>query len=159
MALLQHLDDTIVRLLRGRETPIVLLSGQMGIVPYHLALRHFGRVRFIDRFGLVERSLTNCALTRRARTDTGGLIIDFDRYFQALGDLEEVCQITKPDIVFLWGDAERASTYGYRVTYRQKGSVDVLGSRLAGAPVPAKSFVAVRNDLIQSAGLTTSDAP
>jgi hypothetical protein len=124
-----------------------------------LTTRSIGRIRFIDRFGLVERSLTNCALTPRTGTDTGGLMIDFDRYFRALGDLEEMCDIAKPDIVFLWGDAERAPTYGYRVTYRQRGNVEVLGSRFAGAPVIAKSFIAVRNDLIQSAGLTTSDAP
>ena len=152
MRLIAHLDDVITRLSSHKNGPIVLISGQMGIVPYHLALRHFGRVRFLDRHGLIERSLTDCTITRDARRDTGGLIVAFDRYFENLAELEQRCQIARPDVMYSWGDATRVESYGYRQIYSQAGSVSVVGTRLIGAPVIADSFVAVDADLLQSLG-------
>jgi hypothetical protein len=124
----------------------------MGIVPYHLALRHFGRVRFLDRFGLIERSLTACAITRDVPRDTGGLIVSFDQYFAKLAELEESCRISRSDLVYSLGDFRHVGAYGYREIYSQSGTVTAIGTRLTGAPVIADAFFAVDTGVLKSSG-------
>ena len=152
MWLIDRLDDVITQISSHKRGPIILISGQMGIVPYHLALRHFGRVRFLDRFGLIERSLTNCAVTRDSPRDTGGLIIAFDEYFAKLAELEQRCQIARPDVMYSWGDLTHVEPYGYRAIYFQTGKVEVTGTRVRGAPVLADSFFAVAAPLLALSG-------
>ena len=75
MPLIDNLDDMVSRISSRKQTPVVIISGQMGMVPYYIAMRHFGRVRFLDRHGLVDRALTDCVTTRDVAKDTGGLVL------------------------------------------------------------------------------------
>jgi len=152
MPLLEHLDEAITRLTRQQSEPITLVSGQMGIVAYHLAQRHFGRIRFLDRFGLIDRSLTNCAVTHDAPRDTGGLVIVLETYLRQLPALEQTCHIERPDLMYSLGDFSSLDAYGYQTIYAQRGRVEALGTRLAGAPVIADSFFAVDAALVRSSG-------
>ena len=152
MQMIDQLDDVITQISSRTPGPLVVFSGQMGIVPYRVALRHFGRVRFQDRFGLIERTLTDCAITRSAPRDTGGLIVSFEEYFAKLSELEQSCRITRPDLIYSLGDFTSAAAYGYRKIYSQHGKVTTIGTRLAGAPVIADAFFAVDTGMLQSSG-------
>jgi hypothetical protein len=152
MQMIDQLDDVITQISSRTPGPLVLISGQMGIVPYRLALRHFGRIRFQDRFGLIERTLTDCAITRSAPRDTGGLIVSLEEYFAKLSELEQSCQIARPDLVYSLGDFTSVGAYGYREIYSQNGKVTTIGTRLTGAPVVADAFFAVDTGMLQSSG-------
>ena len=152
MHVIVTLDNAITRISSHKRGPITLISGQMGIVPYHLAQRHFGRIRFLDRCGLIERSFTTCAITRDALRDTGGLVIGLDSYLDKLSELEHTCHITKADLIYSLGDVTRVEAYGYQTMYSQRGRVEATGTRLRGAPVFAESFFAVDAALLTSLG-------
>jgi hypothetical protein len=152
MRLIDHLDEVITQISSRTRGPLVLISGQMGIVPYRLALRHFGRVRFLDRFGLIERSLTGCTITRDLPRDTGGLIVSFDQYFAKLAELEQSCQIARPGVVYSLGDFGNIGAYGYRKIYSQTGTVTAIGTRLTGARVVADAFFAVDTGALELSG-------
>ena len=146
MPLIENLDDVVGRTIDRKPGPVVVMSGQMGMATYHIALRHFGRVRFVDRHGLADRALTDCPIARNLNRDTGGLILSFDWYFENLTDLEQSCGLVRPDILFdiRSNDVEG---YGYPTVYSQSGDVTTLGTRLTGLTVRADAFVAVEAGL------------
>ena len=154
MPLIRNLDDVVASVSMDRKNPIVIMSGQMGMVPYYIAMRHFGRIRFLDRHGLVERALTACVTTRAAAKDTGGLILPFDRYFENLSEIERMCHLTRPDVVFDIGSFADAGVerYGYQQVYTQAGDVPTVGTRITGAKVRSEAFIAVDAGLVPSIG-------
>jgi hypothetical protein len=150
MRLIDRLDEVVTRVSTGKDGPVIVLSGQMGMVTYHIALRHFGRVRFVDRHGLIERSLTSCSSTRGAPRDTGGLVLNFARYFEHLAEPQENCQLARPDVVFDIGsfDRSRIAAHGYREVYAQSGEVTAQDTKFAGLTVRRDAFVAVDAALV-----------
>jgi hypothetical protein len=142
MQLIDRLDEIVTQISSRKSGPVLITSGQMGMVSYYIALRHFGHVRFLDRHGLVDRGLTDCSLTRDGRRDTGGLAFPVDWYFENLSRLEQTCGLSQPDVVFDLGRS-RARNYGYEDVYAQTGVVEGVGTRLSGDTVLADSFVAV----------------
>ena len=154
MRLIQRLDDVVAHLASRKSTPVIVLSGQMGMVPYHIAMRHFGRVRFVDRHGLIERSLTTCDSTRNLPRDTGGLIFNFGRYFENLAELQQNCRLGRPDVIFDIGSfhSSRIAAYGYREVYIQTGEVTAHNTHFAGLRVRADAFVAVDESLVDLSG-------
>ena len=145
MPVIGALDTVVARLAAEKHAPVVVMSGQMGMVSYHLALRHFGRVRFIDRHGLVERSLTDCGSTRDGPRDTGGLAMTLAQYLGAVEERMPGCQLPRPDVIFDIGASSRSgvAAYGYEDVFRQSGTIDAVGSRLPGGTVLADAFIAV----------------
>ncbi len=80
---------------------IQILSGQMGMVAYHLATQFPNQLHFTDRNGLIERSLTECSLTRsQPRVPQGieGLATIF--FVKKKVELKKTCNINPPDIIF-----------------------------------------------------------
>jgi hypothetical protein len=154
MPLIKNLDDVIAGVSKVKKEPIVIISGQMGMVSYYIAMRHFGRVRFLDRHGLVERALTACVTTRSAAKDTGGLIFPFDRYFENLSEIERMCHLTRPDVVFDIGSFADAGVekYGYRQVHAQAGTVPSVGTGITGATVRSDAFIAVDAGLVPAIG-------
>ena len=159
LPLIRNLDHVVVSLSTDLKRPIVIISGQMGMVPYYIAMRHFGRVRFLDRHGLVERALTTCVTTRSVAKDTGGLILPFDRYFVNLEETERLCHLSRPDVVFDIGSFASAGVekYGYQQVYTQVGDVPSVGTRLTGVRVRADAFIAVDKGLALSIGTASRD--
>jgi hypothetical protein len=153
MMLIERLDEAVGQVAARKNAPVVIASGQMGMVAYHIASRHYGRVRFVDRHALVERSLTDCSATPYFSKDTGGLVLPMDRYLEHLPELERRCNLPRPDIVFDIGSSH-AEKYGYRNVYVQSGEVTAAGTRLTGLPVAANAFIAV-----DERSLVSSDTP
>lgn len=149
MPLIENLDDVVRQTSDVKPGPVVVMSGQMGMATYHIALRHFGHVRFMDRHGLADRALTDCPIARNVGRDTGGLILSFDWYFENLTDLDRSCGLVRPDILFdiRSNDVEG---YGYPTVYSQSGDVAALGTRLTGLTVRADAFVAVEASLVET---------
>jgi hypothetical protein len=149
MPLIENLDDVVRQTIDSKPGPVVVMSGQMGMATYHIALRHFGLVRFVDRHGLADRALTDCPIARNVRRDTGGLILSFDWYMENLTELEQSCGLVRPDILFdiRSNDVEG---YGYPTVYSQSGEVAALGTSLTGLTVRADAFVAVEASLAET---------
>ena len=105
LAVLESLDRLVTQLVERHHRPVVLMSGQMGVIPYHLAKRHYGDVRFIDMWGLADRTFSSCPIMQRVPKTQFGLWIEYDYYFAHLSELEGVCGWVKPDILYDLGNA------------------------------------------------------
>jgi hypothetical protein len=149
MPVIERLDQVITRISAGQTEPVLILSGQMGMVPYHIARRHFGRVRFLDRHGLVERTLTGCSIARELPKDSGGIETALDWYFRHLAELERTCGMRKPDVVFDLG-RNTLNAYGYEDVYTQSGTLASSGTWLSGDTVLLDMFIAVKPHLALS---------
>ena len=155
------LDPWIRALLRSTGQPrLTVLSGQMGMVPYHLAGRFPGALRLIDLRGLVTRDLTDCRLTADRRRGRGGLAgLSYGRALRMRGALASVCAIAEPDLVFgpsTPGRLAEVAAAGYAIVYRQEGAIDAAQG--LGAARSIDAFIAVRRHLLTRAltGLPTS---
>lgn len=67
---LNHFVERVSDYKGGR---VYIMSGQMGMVPYHVTRKHFSRVQWIDVRGLTDRAFTSCPATARRPRDSGGL--------------------------------------------------------------------------------------
>jgi hypothetical protein len=115
---------------KQKHAPVQLLSGQMGVLPYHLSLLFPNQLHFTDRNALVEPSLTNCSLTReRPRVPQGldGLATIF--FIKKARELQEDCGIAPPDIIYdLWWHNKVADArtllekHGYTVVHVHEGT-------------------------------------
>lgn len=96
---LYYLNKTIEHLLSYQKTPIIIMTYQMGFVPYHLSLKYFGNIRFIDTAGLADRGFTDCSLTPKSHTS---FVIDvsWEWYFDHQQQLQQYCHIPKPHILY-----------------------------------------------------------
>ena len=161
MTLIAALDDVIARAGGSDRQPVVVMSGQMGMVSYHIAMRHFGRVRFIDRHGLVERSLTDCVATRSLPRDTGGLVISVGDYLNSVDELRQGCHLPEPDVVFDIGrwSSSRVAAGDYDAVYEQSGTISAAGTRLAGGQVLADAFIAVKRGRFASRPRSGDERP
>lgn len=147
---IRAMDGLVAHLDRRTQRPLVILSGQMGMVPFHIAQRHFGRVRFIDLRGLVERTLTDCRGAREIRRTPLGLALDYSGYFRLLSEEDPSRPLPVPDIIF---DACSECRYqvrdlGYALVYGQRCSVD-CEALSETRDLRADAFIAVRSDLLE----------
>lgn len=147
MPVVQVLDRMVDRLVRLRPGPVVIMSGQMGFIPYHLAARHPGRIRFIDRWGLVERTLTDCPSARRIPRSPKGLEMDYAQYFKLERARHPRCPLPLPDIIYdlRAENARQVAGQGYGLVYLQRAKVICGDSR---HQLAASVFVALRRDLL-----------
>jgi len=149
--IINNLDRLVTQIISSRNSPVTVMSGQMGIVPYHLAMKHRGNVRFMDRFGLTDRIFTSCDTTRSLRRGRLGLQLSYKFYFENREALEKSGHLPRPDIIFDIGSARdsRAADNGYTIVYNQSGRIASDSQLFPGREVPADEFIAVRNDLLR----------
>lgn len=137
------LGDVIERIARETGQPVVLLSGQMGMVAYYLALEHPGRVRFIDADGLATRQVT--------RKGFAGLRAAWQHsWWEVLRlapeRLETLLGTARPDVIYdLGGPPPDLASRGYVVAFEQHGPVPGA-PLLPGRTVSSNAYVAVRAD-------------
>ena len=152
--LITALDPYIRTLLHSTgKTRLAVLSGQMGMVPYHLAGRFPGAIRFIDLRGLVTRDLTDCPVTADRHRGRGGLAgLSYGRALRLRGELAAACGMPLPDLVFgpsSPGRLREVAAAGYAIVYEQEGSIDAASG--LGAPRSIDAFIAIRRDLVTAA--------
>ncbi len=138
------LDRVVGALADSLRRPVVVLSGQMGMVSYHVAARHGAAVTFVDRHGLTDRHLSRCEAAR-GRADYFGMNVSVHRYFRLLQS--SGCDLPPPDVVFdIWPHRFLDGLpEDYEVVYLADGLLVPEGM---GRPAGAGSFVAVEGGLL-----------
>lgn len=141
------MEDLLRRTPRDGDRPTVW-SIQGGMVFYHLARRHAGRLEFVDLVGLTTPHLHDCPIIRGRRGTRVGLVLPSYEYFLASRDeLHRRCGVPRPDVVvdLLRGDDDLAMLrrHGFRIVYRQEGAIEPAYGFL-GALEVADAFIAVR---------------
>lgn len=149
-----RLDGIVTRLAGTGGRRVVIMSGQMGAAAYHIAMKHYGRVRFMDRFGLTDRTFTTAAATRNLPRGRMGLQLWYEIYFAKLDELERADRLPRPDIIFDIGSVpdKLLREKGYTAIYRQSGRVVAGSDWFPGRDVIADEFIAVRTDLLPAIG-------
>ncbi len=152
-----HLGNLIEKVLAVKKDnkPVLLFSGQMGMMAYYTAKRFFGKVRFYDRHALSERTFTNCRFTNVLGKYSMGLRLQYIYFFLMLKHLSRKCHIEKPDIIFdlRMTDARTIVSYGYTLVYIQDGGLFSTSKRFPGFRISANQFIALQNNLAQELGL------
>jgi putative effector of murein hydrolase LrgA (UPF0299 family) len=144
---IDFIDKLIPQIEGQRPGPVVLMTGQMGMIPYHVTMSHFGSVRFVDRRGLCDRMLTGCEALHTLARDARGLHMEYLDYFGRREQIEQRCGVPRPDVIFdqLGGNTQIVAERGYTLVARQWGQInDTMG---LGRQVQATNFVAIRTDL------------
>lgn len=134
---------------RRKESPVVVLSQQAGMMPYHLGLAMPGKFRFIDLVGLCTSDFTDCSVTRHRGNFPGGLNMDLCYLFQDWNAITQECGLPEPDIVFTLSDEaaglDRCVTgAGYRIVSQQGGNLPQGPSWMPGLLMDAGEFIAVK---------------
>jgi hypothetical protein len=139
------LDQWTTKLEQRVDGPVVLSSGQAGMVPYYASEGR--RIRFIDLWDLTSGGIQECAPEAVAGRSKIGTQIRLD--WVVSGQLEKPCGLPKPHVVY--SDRLSSSTrrslerYGYQVVYLQQG-------KPKGKNFPRtyelRGFIAVPEDLL-----------
>ncbi len=158
----EHLHDiptiTFVRPLvqqllatQGPGQPLVVMAGQMGMLPFYLASEYPGRLRFIDRNGITERTLTHCSAAQQLLRTRNGIGTGYEWLLANREALVRQCGFVLPDIVFDietgWNRKNIAALQqaDYVFVYRQRGHIfhETDGDWLPLRRIGAGQFIAV----------------
>lgn len=166
----EHLHDiptvgfarTLVRTLLSQPDSgtLHIMAGQMGMVPFYLSQEFGHRLRFVDRNGITERTLTHCAATRQLLRTRNGIGTGYEWILQNRQLLEQECGFVMPDIVFDietgWNrhNITALQRAGYVFVYRQRGHIveEAPGEWLPLRKIGAGQFIAVSQPVWQALG-------
>lgn len=131
--------------------PLVIMAGQMGMLPFYLAGEHPGRLRFIDRNGITERTFTHCTATQSLLRTRNGIGTGYEWILANRETLARECGFVLPDIVFDietgWNrkNITALEQAGYVFVYRQRGHIvaEAEGEWLPLRQIGAGQFIAV----------------
>lgn len=157
---LLDITDAIVASVPTRR--IHALTGQAGMMAYHLAARHPGRINLLDLWSLTDRQLMDCFPPGSIETSRWGTLIGTYRPFAEHAQITARCGLPLPDIFFN-ADVEphmpkQFAELGYEILYHQVGH---LGSEEGGffpSWYPADGFIAVKREVARAAGLRKQPA-
>lgn len=148
------LDEVVGDLHRAEDRRITVMSGQAGMVAFHLASRRFGEVEIIDRRGLVTGRFNDCADELELDSDRFGLVVTYQDLFRDRLQIWTRCQLARPDVIFDlvpfegspddYLQIELLQQSGYTLIYVQYGPVQVGWSRR----FQAEQAIMVRDDLV-----------
>ena len=129
---------------------VVVMSAQMGMVPYHLINNQDGTIYLLDLDGLTSPEFMRCSVLSNFSQGSMGTVVSYPVYFQFWDELSSRCHIPKPDVIFdlrTYGSA-LVEQHGYRVVFEQIGSINSNSPLFHGLNVSADEFIAVREDLL-----------
>jgi hypothetical protein len=84
--------------------PLIVMSGQAGMVPYHLGLEWYGAFRFQDLFSLTDTSLIRCMPPERRTSDVLGVRVDVEYLLENAASLGARCRFHRPHVIFSTGN-------------------------------------------------------
>lgn len=150
------LEGVVDDLRKELRRPVRVLSGQMGMVAFHVVRRHFGWVEIIDRRGLASTHLNGCAADVGLDSNQLGYAVTYEDLFRDRPELWSACSLPRPDVVFdlVRMDSSPADHMplqileraGYVVVYVQSGFVRAGWSR----EFEADEAILVHRDLIDA---------
>lgn len=149
-ATIPYLREVLDTLVSHTETPIHVLTGQMGMIPYHVLERHYGAVIYTDRLGLTDRTMTGCSLLDGRERTRVGLDNGYADIFATWDGLLSECGVPRPDVIvgLQAGDVGPAAEKGYRIVYTQSGAITLPGS-FTGRNVTTLMMVGIRDSLAE----------
>jgi hypothetical protein len=116
---------------------VSVLTGEMGMVPYHIVERSPDIVQWVDMFGLTDRSVTTCPATRDIPRGPRGIMMRYDEFFRHRTSIRSACDFADPDVIF-----ERAANRDFEQVLNQNGYVVVFLEKKRWL-----QWIAVRQDL------------
>jgi hypothetical protein len=148
--------DRLVSAISRHHTPVVILGGQMGMAAHHVAREHTGIARFVDRWGLTDRTFSDCPVTSTARRIPLGILMSYETYFEVVGQMVARCRFIEPDVIYDYDvrgsvlvAEEVWSARGYTIGLLQDGIIQTRGTWQAGS-VPAGILILVRSSLVHA---------
>lgn len=155
--LIRRLEEIIVELDFEPDRKLILASGQMGMMCFSLARSHPGKLRILDRYGLVSPEYLDCSVSDPLARTQLGLELHYGFLLQNLAAYKQCCDIPRPDVIVdIMSNRNaierRLAVVGYRLIHWQEGPVENGSSLLPGRPVHAHQFIAVRAKLLGRLG-------
>ena len=157
MPTITALNDVLQKSL-ALKSPLVVMSGQMGMVPFYAAQKYPGQIIWLDRSGLADRVFTTCPETAGwEREIRGHLHFTYNTFMRYLPELQTKCAIPSPDIIFDLGlNIGQVADHGFTVVYSQTGSINAgIGTRQDNM-IEISQFIAISQkdpELIKAAGM------
>jgi hypothetical protein len=146
------LDTIVERLLTAQQEPVTLLSIQMGMIPFYLTSKHFGKVKFIDMRALTTNHFTQCRLTKSLPRSKFGIELSYQYFWSEFDEILSNCLITKPAIIFEQATRKPMKrAKGYQAVYLQMGKIHT-GSCWARKSRWTGFIILVREDLLNIVG-------
>jgi len=143
---IDRMENILRQLNRQLQRPVVVATGQGGMVVYYLAARNPSALRFIDMAGLFTNDFTKCPASEGNRRGPWGLPLPLGSEAK-MRELFGGCGLPQPDVVFWVGDANM-SPPGYLAVDSVPAAS--LGGKhyFDGPEVGLNQTVAVRRDLL-----------
>lgn len=117
--LLAPLLDIVRRARPTPARPLYLMSGQAGMVPYHVVREFYGSVRFIDLYGLTTPEVLPCIPSEHRVNQLQGIRISPTFVVEHGSEMKGDCHGARPHVVYSTG---RFPDYlikrGYRKLYQ-----------------------------------------
>ncbi len=134
-----------------------IMSWQAGMVPYHIFKDYYKQAKFIDLAALSTSDFTECSITNILPRTKGGISMNYKYFFSHIDELQEVCDIMAPDIIFDLDskNLRKLNTLeasGYTLVYLQTGNIVNYGL-FKGGYVGGTQFIAVKTDIVTRLGL------
>jgi hypothetical protein len=147
--------DAVVAHVPSRR--IHVLTGQAGMLAYHLAARHPGRLNILDLWSLTDRQLLDCFPPGSIDSSQWGTTIGSYRPLAEHEQLEARCGLPLPDIFYNEGlEAHLPKLFkqlGYELVYHQVGRIENSRGGFFQASYPAYGFIAVKREIAEAIGL------
>src|SRR4029453_3028442 len=90
--------DAVVAAVPSRR--INVMTGQAGMIAYHLAARHYGRVNILDLWSLTDRQVLDCFPRGSIASSKWGTLIGTYRPLAQHEQLTALCGMPLPDIFY-----------------------------------------------------------
>jgi len=137
------------------------MTGQAGMTAYHLASRHFGKVKILDLWSLTDRQVLDCLPRGTVSAGRYGTFISTERPLREHEQITRRCGLPLPDIVYnavLDDDLlPLFAQLGYVVVYHQVGRIkNSEGQKFFPGNEEADGYVAVKRELALAAACSRS---
>jgi hypothetical protein len=141
--------ETLERVLEQQDRAVVM-SGQAGMVFYYLAKEFYGRVEFVDRFGLSTTHLCRVRDELGLRSGRTGFKLSMDRYL-TLGKQRPEAHWS-PDLIFdIFDTREEVEAFDYRIVQVTEGAsygpVVRIGSRGFQRGISVFQYLALKEEV------------
>lgn len=152
MPMIHELERVLDTLQTRTSAPLTVLSGQAGMVMYHVVHDRGDSIRFLDRFSLATDEFDRCEVFSDLPRTSIGVDVRYPALFERLHEAESRCNLARPEVIWDWDSAEGrvsrlVARQGYRLVYEQDGFLKSGSKWLPGADQRANEFIAIREDL------------
>ena len=144
----------VINAIKPHEEKVTILSGQMGIVMYHMK-KYFGSsIEVVDTKGLVENQIRECSeIEEDFEVGRFGTSMSKQFILDNQSRLSDKCGVSQIDIVYHFhsNESEMIESKGYSVVYSQSGNFRLRNTLFKGTNFAMMNdqLIAVREELIE----------